>query len=190
MLGELLLSVVSGGMTGILGGGLQLLFAWLNTRAEIEKARVENQLKIDLVNAKATAAERVAIAEAEAKAAEFEGKALEASQESFNRSYLTGIQPPRNAFLRGIIYFLLGLMETLRAVIRPGLTIYLVWLCDRLYNDVQRLLVQVDFAFKPDQIAALYDQIVLTFLYLLVTCVSWWFVTRNKSKPPELSLRR
>ena len=186
MIAELLLSVASGGMTGILGGGPQLLFGWLNTRARIEERKAETQAQKELILARAEAHAKGLTAEAEGKAAVAEAQALAASQESFKRSYLDGIKPPQSPWLRGLIYFLMGCMETFRASIRPGLTVYLIYICHNLYQDTQKLLKDVDFAFRPEDISMLYVQIVLTFLYLLTTCVSWWFVTRNKMQPVQL----
>ena len=187
---DLVGAVASGGMTGILGGGLQLLFGWLNSRAEIAKINAETQSKKELILARAQAHAQGLTAEAEGKAAVAEAEALAASQEAFKRSYLDKITPPKTEWIRATVYFLMGLMETLRAVIRPGLTIYLIYLTHQLYEQTKELLVKVDFAFKPEQISDLYVQIVLTILYLTTTCVSWWFVTRNKQKPPELSFKR
>lgn len=189
MIFDLLMGVVSGGMTGILGGGLQLLFTWLNFKAETEKMRVQNQLEIDKINARSSA--RVKVMEGQEHIEEV--KAIAASQESFNRSYLDGVPAPRGSgfwasLIRGGIYTMMGFVEFLRALIRPILTLYLVGATTAIFLILHKLLTAIDFAFDPSVVAQLYAQTVATILYLTVTCISWWFVTRNKAKAPELTV--
>lgn len=191
LLGGIVGVVGSGGITGIIGGALHLLFGWLNTRAEIDKMKVQAQLQIDLVNANAAAKakEYAALAQvekerAEGIAAKADAEALAKSHEAAGRSLLAGVSAPEgpgffSSLARGIVWVLLGIMEAIRAFIRPGLTVYLAAITTFLYFEANKLVTMLGVEWRQDIAEKIYVQIVFTILYLFGVCVSWWFMTRK-----------
>ena len=73
------------------------------------------------------------------------------------------------------------LLDVLRGVVRPGLTIYLCVLTTQIYNE---LASQVG-PLTADQRYETTKLIVGTILYLFTTVTLWWFGTRSSGKQPK-----
>jgi len=80
--------------------------------------------------------------------------------------------------------FMLVLLDFLRGIIRPGLTVYLCAITTIIYLDAKSVLQNIQGVLSAADALNLVQTIVATILYLTTTCVLWWFGTRNKSKPP------
>jgi hypothetical protein len=78
--------------------------------------------------------------------------------------------------------FLLVLLDFLRGVVRPGLTVYLCAITTLIYVEARAIMAGVSFATADAM--RVHDLIVNTIMYLTTTCVLWWFGTRNSQKPP------
>jgi hypothetical protein len=115
-------------------------------------------------------ASREAVADAQAFAASFQ---LEPKQ------YSSGVKPGK------VAGFLLVFVDVLRAIVRPGLTLYLCWIATRMYDESRAVLAIADLTTQPALVMNVYTQIVFTLLYLFTTCVLWWFGTRNKQAAPK-----
>jgi hypothetical protein len=184
-------AVITGGMTGILGGGLQLLFGWLNAKAEITKMEKQGALEVALIKARSDAAlaewgarKDIAAVEAEGRAAVADANALAESHKADSRSLLEGVEAPQgkgfwSKLVQGTVYLLLGIMEGFRAFIRPGMTTYLVILTTLLYLDAKALVDTLGLQWRVEVAQDVYLQIVKTILYLTVTAISWWFLSRK-----------
>ena len=77
-------------------------------------------------------------------------------------------------------------MDVIRGVIRPGLTVYLCVLTTIVYFQAVRLLLSVGIQMDVSRAMKLTELVVGTILYLTTTCVLWWFGTRNRQKPPKV----
>lgn len=181
-----LLAVVSGGATGLLGVIAQRLFDHWKLKQEIDKLRVqhEHEQSMRRIDAEIMAQEwaaRTKVAEVEAA-----GKEAVADAQAFASSF--GLEPKlysekvKPGKWGG---FLLILADVVRAVIRPGLTVYLAWVAHLLYEQNRALIAVIDPSTDTMTMFGLHKQIVLTLLYLFTTCVLWWFGTRNKASQPK-----
>ena len=186
---DLVGTVVSGGLTGILGGAFQLLFSWLNTRAETERLRVEGEVKVNIIKAQSEAAK----AEYEGKANIEDAKTLaESHKAAATESVLDKVEAPEGTgwgslFVKALVWLLAGLAEAARMAVRPGLTIYLAVIVTYLYIDAQKMIQAMDVSWHIEMAEQVYVYLVQTLTYLFGVCVSWWFATR---KVPDLMRKR
>lgn len=187
-MGELfsgLLAIVSGGATGLLGVVAQRLFDHWKLKQENDRLRLihEHERGMKKLDAEIMMQEwsqriKVAQEEGETKRDVAESEAFAVSLQSEPKRYSEGVKVGRWGGM------LLVLADVVRAVVRPGLTIYLAWISTELYRASEEIMKQAGVHIST--LAALHNQIVLTLLYLFVTCVTWWFGTRNKAPQPRL----
>lgn len=185
-LGQGLLAIVSGGATGLLGIVFQRVFDHWKQKQELDKLKVQHAHELAMKRADAEImkeeyAQRVKLAEVEGETARqvADSQAFAASFATEPQRYSEGVKPGR------IGGFLLILVDCLRAVVRPGLTIYLAWIATAMYLQSVEILMRVNPSAHTASLLKLHEQIVLTLLYLFTTCVLWWFGTRNKQPQPK-----
>lgn len=187
-MGELfsgLLAIVSGGATGLLGVVAQRLFDHWKLKQENDRLaliheheRGMKKLDAEIMMQEWTQRVKVAEVEAAGKEAQADSQAFAVSLQNEPKRYSEGVKVGKWGGL------LLVLADVLRAIVRPGLTIYLAWISTELYRASEEIMKQAGVHIST--LAALHSQIVLTLLYLFVTCVTWWFGTRNKAPQPKL----
>lgn len=172
-------SLFGGGLVGLLGSVVSNIFNYKTKKLEAETAVQKASHEIELKKADAAImaqewAARTQVAKIDADSRESVADA-EAFAKSFNEPvrYSEGVQPTA---AQG---WLLIVLDTIRAVIRPGLTVYLCVLSTLLYVDAHKLLRDNDFG--QSNAEALVVKIVEMILFLTTTCVLWWFGTRQKN---------
>jgi hypothetical protein len=187
--GGVLGSVVSGGVTGILGVVVQRIADFKNKQLDLKGKELDIQLaeknnaheremrKIDaeIVAQEHAARTQIALTEATAKTDVAETKAFASS---FNEPirYSEKVQPNSG---QG---WMLVILDFIRGTVRPGLTIYLSILTTLVYVKAS---AQMDRALDGIQYFKVLESIIDTIMYLNTTCVLWWFGTRNRGKPPK-----
>lgn len=177
-------SIVSGGVTGLLGVGLQRFFDWLHVKAEIsrDKLRYDHELAMRDKDAAIMREEwsgRLRVADREGQT-----KENVSANEAFAASLLK--EPERyssTTVLTKNQNWLLVFLDTLRGSIRPLLTLYLCVLVSYIWWDVKQLIGGEDL--DPDQALLIWRLAVETILYVWTTVTLWWFGTRNQQKPPS-----
>jgi len=183
MLG-LLGSIFSGGLTGLLGVAFQRFFDFLKVKQEIEMKKLDheheaNMRKIDgeLMAQEWAARTQVATIEATARETVAAETSFAASFNSEPKQYSAKVK------LGPVTGFLLVLLDFLRGIVRPGLTIYLCVITTMIYVEARAIMANVSFSTADAM--AVHDHIISTILYLTTTCVLWWFGTRNSQKAPK-----
>jgi len=182
MLG-LLSSVLSGGLTGILGAGIQRFADFMNKKQDIKimELKFAQEVKLKEVDASIMReewAQRTKVAEVEGAA-----KVSVAEQEAFAKSFEMEPQRYSEKVKPGAVAgFMLVLIDFIRGLVRPGLTIYLCVLTTLIYFQARALLN--DQALSPAEAMALTTTITETVLYLFTTVTLWYFGTRNSAKGP------
>lgn len=178
-LGNIAGSILGGGVTGLLGVAVQRFFDLKNKQQDLEvlKLKGEQELalrRIDHEIMQSEWAQRVRVAEVEAT-----GKEAVADSQAFAASFN---EPQRYATgkLNSTQTWLMVILDFVRGIIRPGLTLYLCALTTLVYLHARQ--VQTQSWVSPDEAYALTKQIVGTILYLCTTCILWWFGVRNKGK--------
>ena len=180
-----LTSVFSGGVTGLLGVVFQRFFDYqknkLDLKAkEIDYAHQREMRKEDREMMLLEYDHRIKLQDSvnEGKESEADSKAFSASFAMEPKQYSAGqkMTPAQG--------WVLVILDLLRGVIRPGLTVYLCIITTLMYLEAQALIQLYGLTFSNDQALSIHERITATVLYLTTTCVLWWFGTRNKGTQP------
>jgi hypothetical protein len=186
ILGLLVGNIFSGGATGLIGMVAQRWADFKNKQLDLqlEKMKFDNAIELRKVDAQIMAQEwaaRTKVAEVEAA-----GKEAVADAAAFGESYK--LEPQRysdNVKPTWGQGWLLVILDFIRGIIRPGLTIYLCAITTMVYLQVRMLLGGEDLSAAAALDA--WKMVVGTLLYLTTTCVVWWYGTRNKNAAPKVS---
>lgn len=178
---DILASIFGGGITGLLGGIITKIFDYLNAKQRMEQEKLkweheERVLQIETNRDVVIAREQAA---ATKEAAEF--TAMAESFKSDKANYFVGysIADLPNG-LRWIVAILMVLVDFIRGITRPGLTLYLCVVSTYFYIKLQEILATAKIPMNPDQAYELSKMIILAMLYLTTTAVGWWFASRTK----------
>lgn len=163
-----LASILGGGLTGLLGSVATGVLEYKTRKLDIElqKEKYANEIALKKVDAEMMTKEWAAKVEVE------DSKAFNTSLTSEPAVYHEGKLTKEQNWLMVVLDFL-------RGVIRPGLTLYLCAITTVIYVKAARLLNGE--VILPGMAYDLVTQIINTILYLTTTCVLWWFGTRNKT---------
>ena len=172
ILGTFLTSLIGGPLTGILGGGIQMLFMWLGEKTKIQRIKAEAEAQERIIKAKIEAAKFKAEGEADVAHQNAVAESHRADQDNF---------VPRQD---GLIYFLYGCIEVFKKFIRPGLAVYLTFIVTKLYYDLTTI-GGMAVVLASDQRYIWIGKLIEMFIYLFGVCVSWYYVTRHSLKPPK-----
>lgn len=182
ILGTLISGVLSGGATGLLGVLLQRWFDLKSKDKDIILLRLQHEqavalatLEYDRAVRRAEADEYKADRELDAAEASADSKSLVASYENDQATYLDkSAQGSKFAIIAFTV------VDTIRGLVRPLLTVYLVVLATFMFIWAKDMAGSA--AFTPDQAMNLVGQVVATLLYLTTACSLWWFGGRPPKK--------
>ena len=182
LIGSLISGGILGGITGLLGSVVQRFAAYKTKKLEVELEKIKFDHETALRELDARIMEKEWAGRAQVASVEGQSAADVAAAEAFAKSYTDGpkysegLEPTKGQA------WLLVLLDCLRGVIRPALTIYLCVITTMVYLQAQELMG----GDIPQELAAEIVRLVLgTILYLTTTCVTWWFGTRNIQTPPK-----
>lgn len=185
ILASLLGSVFSGGATGLLGVVAQRFADYKNAQLQMKLEQQRGEIEV---------AKRKA--DAEIMAAEWAGRLKVAAEEGAtardvaeSKAFEASIfkEPPRYSSLQVMTAaqnWVLVILDALRGIVRPALTVYLCILTTYIWWQVRALVATEDL--KPEHVLAIWGKVVDTILYLTTTVTLWWFGTRNKGQAPKL----
>ena len=184
LFGSLFTSIVSGGLTGIAGVVVQRYADYKNKQLDIEMNKVKFQNDIDLKQIDLEIIQEESNARVKVAEIETEGRSDVADSNAFSQSFYT--EPQRYSekvkTTQGQAW-LFVVLDFIRGLIRPTLTVYLCVLSTLVYTQARTLIEQ---GLSPTESLDLVKQVVGTILYLTTTCVLWWFGTRNKGPQPKI----
>lgn len=181
-IGSIAGNVLSGGVTGVLGVAVQRVADYKNKQLDLEL----NKQKLDNDLAMKEADYRIMTQEWAARSKIAETEAVQKTEASADQAFSASFNEPQRysasatALTPGQAW-LLVLLDFIRGIVRPGLTLYLSLVATLLYWQTRQLVPTVD----PHEATQLMATIVDSLLYLTTTCVTWWFGTRNKGKAPS-----
>jgi len=176
-------SIFSGGVTGLIGIVVQRFADYKNKQLDMEIAdkRAVQELRLreeDRLTIAAEYAGKDKVAQTEAAGAEAVADA-EALAASFKMEPSTFIGDNKLSARQRWVFVVL---DAVRGIIRPGLTIYLCALTTYVWMQVADKMSAMDL--QSEAALEVWKLVVATILYLTTTCVLWWFGTRNKGKQP------
>jgi hypothetical protein len=193
------MAILSGGATGLLGVIAGKVFEGWQRKQEIDKIKLQHEHDIAMKKADAeimaqewAARTKMATVEAAGREAVADAEAFAKSFEQEPKRYSEGMEPPKGGkvatFVQGAGWYMMVLVDALRAIVRPGLTLYLCWIATRMYEESRAVMamLNLDGTAQQAMLSTVHSQIVYTMLYLFVVCVTWWFGSRVKSQPPKL----
>lgn len=185
ILGSLFSSILAGGATGILGVVVQRFADYKNRQIDVQAQATKDAHELAMRDKDAAImaqewAARTKVAEVEA-AATVDAADAAAFSASFK---VEPTQYSAGAKLTTGQGWLLVLLDFLRGIVRPGLTIYLCAITTWVYLDAHAALNAA--ALSASEALGLVKMVTGTVLYLTTTCVLWWFGTRNRQVPPKV----
>lgn len=197
MLGTILSALTSGALGTIFGGIGNLINQWFQKKQiemkykhEVDMARVQ----IDILNARTDAAIKITKAEVEGKIDLEEAKAYSHSQVVGNQKHFsdawmekfleqTGVMRYVSVPAAFILMCLFALIDFLKGIMRPGLTLYFTVLSSIITFKSYQILQAGGFYALNEEQAVLYFTIAVdTCIMLTTTCVTWWFGDRRMAK--------
>lgn len=181
ILGTLLTGVLSGGATGLIGVLIQRYFDHKSKAQDLEQLRMQLDNAKELARIEGERSTRVAEIDMEARFAEADASVMQASFAHDAASYLAPDAQRRKGWVGATVTLLLGLVDFMRGILRPGMTAYLCWLTTIMFFWVRELAVQHGLTLTAEQVMSLMVQIIATILYVFTTCALWWFGAR----PPK-----
>jgi hypothetical protein len=176
-------SAAFGGITGLFGAAISKVadYFTLKQKNAFDLAMRDKDMEI----AKIEAAKEVTIAQDTNAANRWiaESKTQEASYEADKAEYLThDIVEHAPAWAQGIIAVALGIVDFIRGMTRPGITLYLCVLTTMMYMQMKAIVtLSGQQAFTPADAVKVIVLIVDAVIYLTTVCVTWWFGSRPKS---------
>lgn len=183
------LSVLSGGLTGLLGSGIS---AWANFKtaklknehdqamAKIEQDTIKVEAEANIKITQAQTEGSIAIAETDA----FKDSMSSISQNLFDKSYMDRLMSSKwTRPIGALISLLFGLVDFLTRLARPALTYYLVGASSYVTLLAYAILKEKGIpTLTTEQAYTLFNQCVTMILYLTSTIVAWWFCDRQLTK--------
>ena len=170
---ESVLSVLSGGLTGVIGSAVTHVVEYKTKQLETEQLKIKNAHEVAMRQADAAimreewaARTQVASIEADARVEAEDAKAFAVSMTP--EHFL-----PDGAKLTKNQTWIMVCLEAIRGAVRPVLTMYLCVLTTLVYWQLSDSLKATPAVFQASM-----QEAVATVLYLTSTCVSWWFGSR------------
>ena len=185
-------SALTGGATGLIGTAISSFIDFKKQKEqfrhkekihqlELQMMEKEAELAIKRTHAEADAQIQVTEAVTEQKIAMGELEGWVESQRQGNKALLTE-KDKKPQWLIGVM----GIVDVLRACIRPVLTIVGTIMLFVIYFKVDGLIGGMNIAFDSTQLYDLYKYLIYSFVYLTFTMVFWWFGTRSKVQAPKM----
>lgn len=200
LLGAAMSGMATGGLTSLIGLGIK---AWSDQKAgsqrieekrlDFEHARLlsqqeaENRLRI--AQLEGATAERLAEIDGMARADAQAGADFRESHQSDTARYTpSGALSFKDAsgrwgrFTVGAGILMMSIVDFVRGITRPGITVYAMVLETMLLYWVHDLWMRQQLSLAPDQQAKIVMEVVGTASYIISTSVTWWFGVRSMAR--------
>jgi hypothetical protein len=196
----MLIEGLLGTLTGILGNAVGAFFKYKNAKLDIEKLKMKQDHEVKMVQAQTQAMIMEAKANIKVTQAQVEGaieiedsKAfLEAQKQGnknlFDNKWVDGLLKVEGWWkiltlpLASIISVMFGLVDFIRGLVRPALTIYLCGVTSYITYMAWEIMNMQGVALTAIQASTIFHDVTSIILYLTVSCVTFWFGDRQMSK--------
>ncbi len=178
---DIVMSVVSGGVTGLLGSVITLIAGYKTKQLELEGKKLDRDHEIALRHADARiielewqSREKIAMVETEGRMDIADSAAFQVALQNEPKQYAN---PSKFTKMNNSMMVFL---DFIRGSIRPGLTLYLCAITTAVWMQAGDIIKS-----QPIPVEAavdIYTQITMTVLYLTTTSVLFWFGTRVKEQ--------
>lgn len=187
---------ILGGLTGFLGNVVTSVANYKmqklkneheKSKAEIELARMDKEKEIMLAEAEANM--RITEVQTEAQMDITDSQSFAQSIKAAEKAALSeSIQEKllekggAGSVIAIVIAFLFGIVDFMKRLIRPSLTIYLVGLTTWITMMAWEVMQAQNENFTTSEAKQIFDNVSTIVVYLTVTCVTWWFGDRRMAK--------
>ena len=196
----MLFETIFGGITGLATAAITAVANYKNQKLknEMEKFKAGHELnrmdkEMEIIKAETTAQVTITKAEIEGAIELAEMDAYKEAQKAGGRKMFSTSFAEKLIAIEGkwrvitvpigsLVLLLFGLVDFLKALMRPGLTMYLTGMTTYITIIAYDILQQTGSAITPEQAFAIFDQVITTVIYLTVTCVTFWFADRRMAK--------
>jgi hypothetical protein len=197
----MLIETILGGVTGIVGNVISGIFKYKNTKLELESIKIKNTHDLAMIDAETKAMIEEAKANIKITQAQVEGaveiedsKAFMEAQRQGNKTLLGNKWIDSLLNVKGkwgrliaipvasIISILFGLVDFLRGLIRPVLTIYLCGVTTWVTWMAWEIMQAHGIGMTAVQATVIFNDVTSIVTYLTVSCVTWWFGDRRMAK--------
>ena len=185
--------IILGGLTGLLGSAVTSIFNFKTEklRGEIKIETIKAETNAMIEEAKANIAITKAKVEGEIEVAD--SNAYLQSQKEGNKALFDNKWIDKLLAIEGywkiitvplavLVSILFGFVDFLRGLMRPALTIYLVGLSTWITYKAYILLSMTKSAMTSTEALAIFSDSTSIIIYLTVSCVTWWFGSRQMAK--------
>ena len=179
-------SAVSGGLSGLIGVGLQQFFAYKQKQQDIEIVKLNLENSLQLAKIETDRQLQVQQSQADSAIATAKEDTLQAQEQTLVRTFEaavgndTATYTPIEAFKTDnwatrLGTFMLSAVDALRGVVRPVMTFYLCGLTSAMFFWASALAKEQGVTLDAGQVVALMQQIIATVLYVFTTVSVFWF---------------
>lgn len=196
MLATLLKTIGGGAFTGIFGSIVTVIGNFKMKKLELEGKKNEYAHRENMIDKETEAMIKESEAKIEIQREETRGevekaeidafsKSLETLKvSSFKESYMERLEKAGKfgSFAIVIISLAMAAIDVLKGTMRPVLTYFLVGTTTWNTWMAYRILKQFEAEITQQWAQDLYQTVVITTVYLTVSCVTWWFCDRRMAK--------
>jgi hypothetical protein len=189
----MLLETILGGVTGLVGNIVTSVTNFKTQKLKNEHDAVMYDYKIKELTARTDAAIKITDAKIAGAIELADSDAFKESQKYGNQQVFSDTALDKLFGITGwlayvalptavLISILLGFVEFLKGVMRPGLTLYLMgcttWITWMAWDIMQTQKVVIDTI----QAVTIFTEVTSIVVYLTISCVTWWFGDRRIAK--------
>jgi hypothetical protein len=179
---------ILGGITGLVGSAVTAFFTYKQKKIDLEMAVKTKELDIKLAEKEHEFALATSKIEAEAEVEKAAEATLQASYAHDRATYSTALMPiiEKYPYLGIPFAVLFSLIDALRGLIRPSMTVYMVVLVTVMYLQAVRALGAQGYEGMAADAAMIFvGRILDLVVYLTATIMAWWFGDRTIHKRLE-----
>lgn len=168
-------SLITGGLTGVFGAIFTQVADFFKRKQELKHEVELRRLDIEIMDKEWEYRNQQSLIESEVKMSKSADRLLEASYAADSARYYVSTK------VSSVSSTLLVFVDVVRGLIRPALTIYLIWLVADTRSEINTIIKNAGgmTALDMSQAFTIYHSTIEMVLYLAATCVAWWFGTRS-----------
>jgi len=193
MITEVITAIFGGGITGLFGTLVTSVLNFFSQRERNKHEKEMARIQIDMLRAQTDASIKIVQAQVQGAVELQDSVAFTKSQQYGNDRIFSSSWIDKMLAVKGwtawlsypiayIIIILFGLVDFLKSLMRPGITLYMMaastWITYTAWKMIQAANQPVDLT----KALSLYETVVIIIIYLTVSCVTWWFGDRRVAK--------
>ena len=179
---EFLSSAAFGGITGLFGGIVNRVADYFATKEKHAHEQVMLDKQTEYLKLETDRDVQIAREESNRIREQSDAQLMEASFKADQATYFSPtLASGLPSWVQGIAASLMALVDFVRGLTRPGLTLYLCILTTLMYVQMMNLLADLKAsAFDATTAVGIMQKIVNGVIYLTTMAVGWWFASRQK----------